>query len=93
MEETVLNYLLQQWVAVVLLALIGYLLTRYFMNQIDKKDLLYQEEIKRKDAQNQSNLDRYIDLTEKAIWVMSSLWWLKPKLDEIHDDIRRIRDR
>lgn len=83
MEQAVINYLLQQWIAVVLLSIGGYLLTRYFMWVIDKKDI-----------QNQANLEMFIGLVKSNIEVNSkfgaTLEWLHPKLNEMHDDIKRI---
>ena len=67
------------------------------MGQIDKKDANYREEISIKEKQNQANLDRYINLSEKNMEVMSkfsgSLDGLHPKLNDIHEDIKIIKDR
>lgn len=77
MEDIVINALKTQWPLAILLWAGWRFFTKYFMGVIDKKD-----------QQNQANLERFIVLTEKAIWVMADINWLKPKLDEMHEDIR-----
>lgn len=86
MEDTLINFATSQWPAIGVLSIWWYLMVKYFMWVVDKKD-----------AQNQSNLDRYITLSEKNMEVMSkfsgSLDWLHPKLHEIHEDIKIIKER
>lgn len=86
MEQTVINYLLQQGVAIVILAIGLYYMTKYFMGQIDKKD-----------QQNQTNLDRFISLVEKSNEFMSkqinAVEGIHPKLEDIHNDIKAMKNR
>lgn len=92
MEESVMQFILGQWPAIVVLAIWGYFMVRYFMWVVEKKD-----------EQNQANLERFISLVEKSNDVMdksnlviakvsNQLDNIHPKLNEIHDDIKKIRD-
>jgi hypothetical protein len=89
MQEALLQFITSQWPSVAILAIGWYFMVKYFMAQIDKKD-----------QQNQSNLDRYILLSEKMVslteknieWMhdfKGSLNMVHPKLDAIHDDIKK----
>lgn len=86
MENTLVQFFTTQWPAIAILSIWGYFLVKYFMSQLEKKDW-----------QNQCNLDRYIGLSEKTMEIMqkfsNSLDWLHPKLNEIHEDIREIKNR
>lgn len=86
MESTLLQFFTTQWPAIAILAIWWYFLVKYFMGELTKKD-----------TQNQSNLDRYITLSEKNMEVMgkfsSSFDILHPKLNEIHDDIKEIKNK
>ncbi len=86
MNEDILKFLTTQAPAVVVLAIWWYYMTKYFMWVVDKKD-----------EQNQSNLQMFIELVKENISVNSkfsdALWLLHPKLDEIHQDIKEIKSR
>lgn len=86
MEESLQNFLFTQWPAVVVLAVGWYLMVRYFMGVVDKKD-----------TQNQSNLDKFIGLVDKTHEFMSkqiqSIEGISPKLSDMHNDIKEIKNR
>lgn len=86
MEESLQNFLFTQWPAVVVLAVGWYLMVRYFMGVVDKKDM-----------QNQSNLDRFIGLVEKSNDFMGkqiqAIEGVHPKLTEMHNDIKEIKNK
>lgn len=86
MEASLIQFFTTQWPAIAILAIGGYFLVRYFMSELTKKDW-----------QNQANLDRYITLSEKDMDIVSkfsnTLDGLHPKLNEIHDDIKEIKNR
>ncbi len=81
MDSNTLKYLADYWVWVFVLGVWGYFMIKYFMN-----------EIKRKDDQNQSNLDKFIQLHEKTMDVVAKFSWsidsIHPKLNEMHEDIK-----
>lgn len=97
MEQALIQTLTTQWPSVAILSFWWYFLVKYFMSQIDKKDAIYKEEMAKKDTQNQINLDRFIGLVEKTNDVIGKFWtaldWLHPKLNEMHEDIKKIRDK
>ena len=84
MEQAMIDFLTTQWPAIAILSVGGYFLVKYFMTQLEKKDTL-----------NQSNLDRFIWLVEKTNDVIgkfsTSLDWIHPKLNEMHDDIKSLK--
>ena len=86
MQDTLVWYVLQQSVVVVVVLGIAWYMTKYFMVEMAKKD-----------SQNQDNLKMFIWLVEKSndvMWKFSwSLDWLHPKLNDMHEDIKTIRDR
>ena len=86
MNEAIIQFLTTQAPAVWVLSLGGYFMTKYFMWVVDKKDI-----------QNQANLDRFIGLVEKTNDVISkfstSLDWIHPKLTEMHEDIKSIKNK
>lgn len=55
------------------------------------------QQIDKKDTQNQSNLDKFISLVEKSNEVMSkvgtSLDTIHPKLNDMHEDIKSLKNR
>lgn len=82
MELSLLQSFAQYWPAVLIMAMMIY----WFTKQTDKKDL-----------QNQSNLDRFIMITEKysilTEKIANSLDGNIQKLNEIHDDIKIIKGK
>lgn len=86
MEQLLQEVLKSSWPMVAIVVLWGYFLSKYFMQQIDKKD-----------TQNQSNLDKFISLVEKSNEVMSkvgtSLDTIHPKLNDMHEDIKSLKNR
>lgn len=86
MNEAIIEFLTTQAPAVWVLALGWYFMVKYFMNIVDKKDI-----------QNQANLDRFISLVEKTNDVIgkfsNSLDGIHPKLHEIHEDIKSIKNK
>ncbi len=86
MEQLLQEVLKSSWPMVAIVVLWGYFLSKYFMQQIDKKD-----------TQNQSNLDKFISLVEKSNEVMSkvgtSLDTIHPKLNDMHEDIKSLKSR
>jgi len=61
MTPEFISQLLEKSLSVAILVVGGYFMIRYFM-----------QEIQRKDAQNQANLDRFISLVEKTNLMMES---------------------
>lgn len=86
MEALLWEILKSSWPMVAIVVLWGYSMSKYFMNQIDKKD-----------QQNQGNLDRFITLVEKSNEVMSkvgnSLDSISPKLHDMHEDIKYLKTK
>lgn len=86
MEQALIGLLSSSWPTVWLIVVWWYYMAKYFMGQIDKKDI-----------QNQTNLDKFIALHEKTMDAVgkfsSSIDNLHPKLNEIHEDIKDIKNR
>jgi len=84
MENTLIQFFTTQWPAIGILSIWWYFLVKYFMTQLDKKDW-----------QNQLNLDKFIALHEKTMDAIgkfsTSIDYIHPKLNEIHDDIKAIK--
>ena len=80
MEDLLKTLVQSSWPTVWIMIIGYYFMSNYFMKQIEKKD-----------EQNQENLNKFINLTEKAIQTMSDIWELKPILYEMHDDIKSLR--
>lgn len=79
MEQALIGLLSSSWPTVWLIVVWWYYMAKYFMGQIDKKD-----------TQNQSNLDKFVVLHEKT---MEVIWNLHPKLNDMHEDIRELKNR
>lgn len=82
MESSLLQYILEQGVAIAVLWIWGYFMIKYFMN-----------EIKRKDDQNQANLDKFIDLVKEGNLINTKIFealdnTIPNKLNDIHSDIK-----
>lgn len=95
MENTLVQFFTTQWPAIAILSIWGYFLVKYFMWQIDKKDIQYQQYMEKKDQQNQDNTDKFIALVEKVSDVIgkfsTSLDGIHPKLNEMREDIKSLR--
>jgi len=86
MTPEFISQLLEKSLSVAILVVGGYFMIRYFM-----------QEIQRKDAQNQANLDRFISLVEKTNHMMESfrteLGWYWVKLQEVHDEVKSLKNK
>lgn len=85
-EQSLVNFLFTQWPTVVVLAVGWYFIVRYFMGVVERKD-----------TQNQSNLDKFIGLVDKTHEFMQkqiqSIEGISPKLSDMHNDIKEIKNR
>lgn len=86
MEQLISDIVKSSWPMVGLVVVGWYFMSKYFMNQIDRKD-----------QQNQANLDRFISLVEKTNEVIAKVWGsldsITPKLHDIHEDIKLMKNK
>lgn len=92
METSVISAILEKSLSVAILVIGWYYLLKYFMGSLEKKD-----------TQNQENLVRFIDISEKysvltervAISLdnhVEKIDWHGRKLDAIHTDVLEIKN-
>lgn len=87
MDSVLLKYLVEQWVGIVILWVGGWYVIKYFMS-----------EIRRKEDQNQSNLDKFIDLVKEWNLINTKIFealdnTIPAKLNDIHVDVKAIAQK